>query len=85
MYLIGCSNKVFEMSKNKTFSRNLLPILGVSYLEFKKYRDAVRFAVWARTETAMDEHPCETEITWSIDTSSKRSQHKVWTVKVSNW
>lgn len=60
------------------FNRNMLPLLGVMWHQFDTLPEAEAFAAWAEAETAEEEHPCETFITY-VDHSP------AFEVKVRNW
>lgn len=63
------------------FSRNELPLLGVTWRTFATLADAKRFAAFAERETRHDQYPCEAFVT--VD---ERNDHdKRFEVKVRNW
>lgn len=62
----------------QTFTRDMLPILGVSWREFDTEKEAVRFAKWAERTTRNDRYPC--------DAYAYVNEHtKKWEVKCVNW
>jgi hypothetical protein len=63
------------------FSRNDLPILGVTWRWFDNKRDAILFAQFAENETQHDEYPCEAFL-MRDEFSGSQGQ---WEVKVRNW
>lgn len=63
------------------FSRNMLPLLGVSYRRFPTRSEAERFASWAEHETRNDQYPCEAFVYFD----DRGAEVDSWEVKVVNW
>jgi hypothetical protein len=64
-----------------TFSRNDLPLLGVTWRKFPTLADAKRFASFAERETRHDEYPCEAFV--NVDERNEPGER--FEVKVRNW
>ena len=64
-----------------TFSRDDLPVLGVTWRGFSTLTEAKRFAAFAERETKHDNHPCEAFIT----EDSRNPPFERFEVKVRNW
>ena len=64
-----------------TFSRNDLPLLGVTWRRFATEGQARAFARWAEQETRHDQYPCEAFI--ARDDEADPAER--WEVKISNW
>lgn len=63
------------------FSRNMLPILGVTFHSFATQEEATAFAEWAERETKGSERPCDALVIHDPD----RPEGDQYEVKVSNW
>ena len=59
------------------FNRNMLPILGIKWVQFGTLNEAQRFIRWVERETENDNHPCEAFVENEVS--------GMYEVKVSNW